>query len=84
MALRPLPTKWAAPGTSPGLTATGPPSTPTFCAETPTQVWPWRTISSRRFWYAESESSPPVTLSHSSSTMPSPADFGRRTTTRVR
>ena len=63
-----------------GATATFPPSTPIFCAETPTQVWPWRTISLRRFWYPGSVSSPPLTLSHSSSTMPSPPDAGRRTT----
>ena len=41
----PLPAA-SAPGTS-TRTATGPPSTPMACADTPTHVWPCRRISSR-------------------------------------
>ena len=85
MLLSPLPTKSPAPGTS-TVTATGPPSTPICCAETPTQVCPWRTISSRSVWNSGSASRPPLTLSHSTSTTPlaSAGSAGSRTTTRVR
>jgi hypothetical protein len=67
-------------------TSTLPPSTPMICAETPTQMWPWRMISSDTVMYSASASTPPLTLSHSMITVPlaMAGSVGRRTTMRVR
>src|SRR3954470_4744395 len=78
---------WPAPRASaPGVgTMVGPPSMPIICADTPTQMWPWRLISFPMYVQAGAASRPLLTLSHSTTTVPSKrvADVGRRTTMRV-
>jgi hypothetical protein len=56
------------------------------CADTPTQASPERTISSTVFTHCGLASTPPVTFSHSTITVPLKPVLrrGARTTTRVR
>src|SRR5439155_15634995 len=74
----------SAPGTL-TFTSTGPPSTPMRWADTPTQMSPERTVSSAVLTHSGLASTPPLTLSHSSITLPLNFDGsdGARTTTRV-
>src|SRR5262249_25022641 len=67
-------------------TRTGPPSTPIRCADTPTHASPARTTSSATLAHSGLASTPPLTLSHSTTTLPLNFDgsAGARTTTRVR
>src|SRR6266516_1360893 len=84
IALRPLPA-FSAPGAS-TRTSTGPPSTPIRWAETPTQTSPRRRISSWVVAHSGSASTPPLTFSHSMTTLPlkRAGSAGRRTRMRVR
>ena len=59
----------SAPGTS-TFTSTGPPSTPIRCADTPTHASPRRRISSCVVAHSGSASTPPLTFSHSTTTVP--------------
>ncbi len=85
MAFRPFPAS-SAPATPDTFTATGPPSTPICWADTPTHASPLRTISSCRLTQSGLASTPPLTFSHSTTTVPlnSEALAGARTSTRVR
>jgi hypothetical protein len=73
-------------GTSSTLVITGLPSTPIRCTDTPTHTSPARTTSSAVLTHSGFASTPPLTLSHSTTTVPlSAAGFaGARTSTRVR
>jgi hypothetical protein len=84
MPFSPLPA-WSAPGTPSTLTAIGPPSTPMPWADTPTHASPDRVSSSWRLDHSGSASTPPLTLSHSTSTVPLNRErsSGVRTRTRV-
>src|SRR5262249_48921013 len=84
IALMPLPAV-SAPGTS-TRTSTGPPMTPICWADTPTHASPCRSISSCNVAHSGSASTPPLTLSHSTTTVPlkRAGSAGRRTSTRVR
>src|SRR5262245_59768935 len=84
IALIPLPAL-SAPGAS-TRTSTGPPITPICWADTPTQASPRRRISSCSVAHSGSASTPPLTLSHSTITVPlnRAGSAGRRTSTRVR
>jgi hypothetical protein len=66
--------------------STGPPSTPMRWADTPTHASPARVISSCVLTHSGLASTPPLTLSHSTITVPLNADAfaGARTSTRVR
>ena len=68
IAFRPCPAA-SRPGTS-TRTSTGPPSTPIRCAETPTHASPRRRISSCVVDHSGSASTPPLTFSHSTTTVP--------------
>ncbi len=47
-----------------------PPSTPTFWADTPTHTAPWRSSSTWPWFQSAAASTPPLTFSHSTTTVP--------------
>lgn len=59
---------------------------PTYWAETPTQMSPCRMSSAARLVHSGSASTPPLTFSHSTTTVPlnRAGSAGRRTRIRVR